>query len=226
MLKDFINLIYPKVCSGCKTVLLKNETLICTTCLSSLPKLDYYKHSSNPVEKLFWGKIEINMAFSAYKFSKGSIIQQLIHSLKYEGKTDVGIILGVELGKSILSITETNNHFDVIIPVPLHKKRLKERTYNQSLFIAKGISKVINVNIDESILSRENLGSSQTKKTKFSRWLNVAEDFKVNKEKDLKNKNILLVDDVITTGSTLVACGQALNKYKNIKLSIVSLACV
>ena len=226
MLKDFLNLIYPKVCSGCKTVLLKNEILICTHCLSSLPKLDYYKYSSNPVEKLFWGKIEINMAFSAYKFSKGSIIQQLIHSLKYEGQAEIGVILGVELGKLISSVNSLSNHFDIIIPVPLHKKRLKERTYNQSLFIAKGISKVINVNIDESILSRENRGSSQTKKTKFSRWLNVAEGFTINNDKVLKNKSILLVDDVITTGSTLVACGEALNEYENIKLSIVSLACV
>jgi len=226
MLKDFLNLIYPKVCSGCKTVLLKNEILICTYCLSSLPKLDYYKYSSNPVEKLFWGKIEINMAFSAYKFSKGSIIQQLIHSLKYEGKTEIGVILGVELGKLISSVNSLSNHFDIIIPVPLHKKRLKERTYNQSLFIAKGISKVINVNIDESILSRENRGSSQTKKTKFSRWLNVAEGFTINNDKVLKNKSILLVDDVITTGSTLLACGEALNEYENIKLSFVSLACV
>jgi len=226
MLKDFINLIYPKICSGCKNVLLKNEKIICTHCLSSLIKLDYYKYSSNPVEKLFWGKIEINMAFSAYKFSKGSIIQQLIHSLKYEGKTEIGLILGVELGKLILSIKNSCNHFDVIIPVPLHKKRLKERTYNQSLFIAKGISKVINVPIDENIISRETQNSSQTKKAKFSRWLNVAEGFTISKDKVLKNKSILIVDDVITTGSTLIACGEALNKYENIKLSFVSLACV
>lgn len=187
MWNEFLSLIYPKSCPGCGEILMKNEKSICTTCLTELLKTDYYKYHANPVSMIFWGRIQIETATSIYCFSKESKIQKLIYALKYGNKTQIGEILGVELGKQILK-SDGFKKVDIIIPVPLHKKKEKERGYNQSYFIAKGVSKVLNVPVNKEVLIRKSFNATQTGKTRFDRWMNVNHVFSTTNQAHLLNK--------------------------------------
>ena len=223
MWNEFLSLIYPKTCPGCNEVMIKNEIGICVLCSLDLPKTNYCKDRANPVAKLFWGRLDLEIAISSYYFNKENIIQHLIHALKYKGDKMVGEILGVELGKDIQKVNKYKN-IDVIIPVPIHNKKLKNRGYNQSLFIAKGVRKVINVPIIDEILLRHYDGSTQTTKSRFDRWKNVYNNFDIRNNNYLEYKHILLVDDVVTTGATIEACGRSLQSIKGVKLSVATLA--
>ncbi len=223
LLYDLLHLVYPKICVACGENLLSHEDHICTKCLYDLPKTNYHLSDSNPIEKLFWGRVKIFKACSFFFFNKGSKFQKLIHKLKYNSKKEIGYELGAHFG-SDLSGSEGFNSVDVIIPVPLHESKEKLRGYNQSNWIAKGISASMNKPVDSNNLKRLVASDTQTKKTRFERWENVQSVFEVTNPESLENKHILLVDDVVTTGSTLEACAQELGKINNIKISIATLA--
>lgn len=213
MLNDLISLFYPNNCVCCKRPLSKGETDCCLICFSELPRTNYYKYPENPVAKLFWGRIELTYGFSTYHFTKRGKIQTLMHELKYRNKTNIGVFLGREIGKEISQI---DHQLDYIIPVPLHPKKQQLRGYNQSTFIATGISEILKIPYSETILIRNTDTSSQTRKSKYERWENVSEIFSVTSQKEVNGKNFLLVDDVITTGSTLESCAhQLLSKGAN-----------
>ncbi len=223
MWKDFLSLIYPNSCPGCNDVLLKNEVGICTVCLSELPKTNYYKDHANPVAKLFWGRIPLEIAVSVYYYSKESKVQKLIHALKYSGKTKIGEILGVELGKEVLKHSKYSK-VDLIIPIPLFKKKEKTRGYNQSFFIAKGVARILKAPIENNILIKKIPSATQTDKSRFERWNNINEHFALRNNKSLENTHVLLVDDVVTTGSTIEACSNAFKGIQGVKLSVATLA--
>jgi len=221
MINDFFNLIFPQLCCSCNQALLKHEKVICTNCIITLPKTNFHLDKNNVVNKVFWGRVQIEMAASFYAFTKESKVQNLLHHLKYKGVKEVGSVLGKLYGFDLKS-AEFFKEIDFIVPVPLHKNKLKKRGYNQSEWIARGLSESMNIPLRLDVLYRKVDSKTQTKKSRYKRWENVGEIFGVLKD-DIKNKNILLVDDVLTTGATIEACAQVLIE-KECKIFVVTLA--
>jgi len=223
MINDFFNLIFPKLCIACNDALLKNEKIICIRCLVNLPKTNFHKDKDNPVNKVFWGRVDVEMASSFYLFSKKSKVQNLLHNLKYKGVKEVGSVLG-ELFGFELNSSKFYKEIDFIVPVPLHKSKLKKRGYNQSEWIAIGLSKSMKVPVNIDSLYRKADSETQTKKSRYKRWENVGEIFGLANN-DLEGKRILLVDDVVTTGATIEACAQLLIQ-QNCKVLVATIAYV
>ncbi len=223
MLNDFFSLIYPKICVACGKSLFKKEYCICTYCTYHLSKTNYHLLTNNPIEKIFWGRVNIYSAASYYNFGKGGKVQHLIHQLKYKGQKDIGVTIGTLYGHELRK-SEKFKSIDAIIPVPLHPKKQKKRGYNQSDFFAEGLSKSMKVQTDFISLFRAYESETQTKKSRFNRWKNVESIFQIKNAEALKGKHILLVDDVITTGATIEACAQALLTIPDTKVSVATIA--
>lgn len=220
--RDMISLIYPKICMACDKLLLKHEESLCTFCIYSLPKTGFHKESDNPVSRLFWGKTEIEGAASYFHFEKGGHVQQLIHKFKYKGFKEIGIEVGKHYGTE-LKDCESYSKVDIIVPVPLHKDKHRKRGYNQSDFFAKGLSQSMKIPVDFTSLYRAKATATQTRKSRFERFENVESIFRLKENHSLSGKHILLVDDVVTTGSTLEACCETLRAAGN-KISLVTMA--
>lgn len=223
MLNDFISLAFPKICAACGKSLFRNEECICAYCLYHLPQTNFHLHPDNPVIKLFWGRADIYSASSLYSFSKGSKVQKLIHQLKYRGKKEIGVSLGKYYGRE-LKTAPLFSSVNLVIPVPLHPKKLKKRGYNQSETFAQGIADVMETESGNDILVRSYSSETQTRKSRFARWKNVEEIFKVIAPEKIKDKHVLLVDDVVTTGSTLEACANKILEVPGTKVSVATIA--
>lgn len=220
---DFLSLVYPNICLCCDNPLVSQESIICTRCNIQLPRSHFHLVEGNPVEQLFWGRVTIEKATSYFIFKKGSRYQRLLHELKYKGCREIG----VEMGKRFAAELQQISYFDeidCIVPVPLHPKKEKKRGYNQSAVIAEGLSFILKKEIDTKNLFRKHHGESQTRKGRYERWENVNEIFDLIDKEAFANKHILLIDDVVTTGSTLEACALAVLKSENTKVSIATLA--
>jgi ComF family protein len=222
MIRDFFNLLMPVLCPVCGTVLLKNERTICTGCLYELPRTRYNSYSVNPVSRLFWGRIYVENATALFHYQKGSNFQKLIHELKYKGRQDIGKemgrLLGIELGVSPFTSA------DIILPVPLHRKKYRQRGYNQCHSIAAGLSESLGIPWHNGHLVRLSVSMTQTSKSRMDRWSNVDGIFEVKDPGKLWGKHIILVDDVVTTGATLDACTTALLSLEKVRVSIATLA--
>ncbi|WP_375239675.1 ComF family protein [Aurantibacter sp.] len=224
MLKALFNLFFPEVCLACIQPLLDNELTICTNCRHHLPVTNFhYNKTINLVHKALYGRAEIVNATSLFYFEKKSIVQQLIHQLKYKNQPEISNFLGNWLG-SELSNCKAYEAIDVVIPVPLHYKKLKKRGYNQVEGFGKSIANHLKCNYLENVLVKTINTSSQVKKTRLERWQLKEELFTTQNLDLIKGKHILLVDDIITTGSTLENCITELNKAQNIKISIAVMA--
>ena len=222
-IEDFWFLIFPYVCESCGVALGKNEPPVCFKCLYELPRTDYCLNQENPIVDLFIGRIKLEKATALFHYYKGSRFKKLLHGLKYKNKPEIGILLGKELGAAMVS---SNNFKDVdyIIPVPLHPNRQKQRGYNQSEMIGEGIAAVAGIPMLTDVLLRSVETVTQTKMTRDDRWKNVSGKFIIKNENLIHNKHLLLIDDVVTTGSTLEACGETLLNVDGVKLSIAVLA--
>lgn len=222
MLSDFISLFFPRYCAGCHHALSKNEEMICITCLHEMPKTNSHIDRPNFIEQKFFGKIQLAHALAFYRFHRKGRIQRILHQLKYNNQPDLGIMLGKRYGKELLSY-DFNQEIDVIIPVPLHKTKLRRRGYNQSAQFGEGLSLSLGVSQQTNAVKRIKKTQTQTRKSRLERWQNVDKIFEVVREKDLKDKRVLLVDDVITTGSTLESCAHTI---LDAGAKSVSIACI
>lgn len=224
LFKHLINLLFPRVCAACGTPLLEGENTVCTTCRFLMPKTGYENNPNNPLAQNFFGQMPFNAVSAEFFFSKSGKVQHLIHGLKYHHCRENGIFLGQEIGKSLLKTSDYQG-IDYLIPIPLHPKKEKIRGYNQSHVIAEGISEIMNIPIAEKCLVRSVFTDTQTKKSREERWNNVKDIFKIEKPEKIENKHVLLIDDVLTTGATLMSAGKALMQVNGIKISVVTAAC-
>jgi ComF family protein len=222
-LSDFVSLLFPQLCSACGESLITNEHLICTDCRYNLPFTNFHLFPDNIVAQQFWGKMPLEGGYALYYFNKGGKIQNLMHQFKYKGMHQIGNLLGSIAGAQ-LAKNELFKTVDIIIPVPLHKKRLQQRGYNQSACFAEGLALKLNAPVENDNLVRVAATETQTRKSRFARFENMQEVFVVRNPEKLINKHVLLVDDIITTGSTLEACGTELLKIDGVKLSVATIA--
>lgn len=224
LLNGLVHLIYPNICRGCGNHLNHFEKIICLSCISKIPETYFEQKRENEMFNKFRGRINTEYAFAMSYYMPGSITRSLIHSLKYENQPDIGIRLG-----NLTALKLMNSEYfivpDVIIPVPIHPKKLKKRGYNQAEKIASGIAELLNVKTDFELLQKINFTQSQTKKSGFERWINVQNSFKANKIHKEYNM-IMIVDDVVTTGSTIESCINSLKTElgEHIKFAVVSIA--
>jgi ComF family protein len=223
VINDFLSLIYPRHCEACARLLFGHEHYLCRYCQAHLPKSNYHTYPDSPLKKTFSGRVPLVHAASCYLYEKSGRIQRLLHAIKYEEQKELGKFLGQMYGKE-LKEGDVFKDIQCILPVPLHKNKLKARGFNQSEWFAQGIAESMNIVLDTDSLERIADTSTQTKKKKFQRWENVEGIFRVRNNRELANKHVLLVDDVITTGATIEACWQALKPVPGIRISVASIA--
>jgi ComF family protein len=222
-LSDFVSLLFPQLCPACGESLVINEHIICTDCLYSLPFTNFHLQPDNIVAQSFWGKINLEGAYALYYFSKGGKVQNLMHHFKYKGVQQIGHLLGNIAGGQLIK-NDIFSTVDLIVPVPLHKDRMKQRGYNQSTCFAEGLANKLNAAVEDNNLIRVTATKTQTHRSRFARFENMQQVFTIKNPERLINKHILLVDDIVTTGSTLEACGTELLKVEGLKLSIATIA--
>lgn len=223
MFKKVLNLFFPKACAGCNSFLLANENVICTVCRHEIPLTNHSKIENNEAMAKFYGRIPIEFAGAFLYFHKKGIVQELIHKLKYKGHQDIGTSIGYWYAEELKNIRELQD-VDFIIPVPLHKRRLKERGYNQVETFGKALSESTKIAYNDTVLFRNVYSKTQTNKNILGRSEVVKSIFSVTADESFHNKHFLLIDDVITTGSTLESCGRELLKIPGARLSIVCMA--
>lgn len=220
--ESLLQLAFPQVCAGCGSDLLQVNQLLCLHCLEVLPATTFHLHNNNPVEKLFWGRMPVTYGTSQYYFTKESLVQRLMHQFKYKGNKDLGLFMGRMMGHQL----KESNRFlevDALVPLPLFPKKERKRGYNQATILCEGIAEVLQKPIIERAVIRTMHTESQTKKNRVQRWENMKDHFRLVNETALKDRHVLLVDDVITTGATLEACGQEILKAEGVRLSIATL---
>lgn len=220
---DFLHLFFPHVCAGCGSDGLGKESVMCVECLAALPLTNFYQLGENPVEKIFRGRLPVKAAGSFLYFSKESLVQRLLHQLKYRDNRALGTLLGAMMGAA-LQASPLFETVEVLVPLPLHASKEKKRGYNQAMILCEGISAVTGAAVCAQAVAKLSRTETQTHKNRLERWHNIAGGFVVKAPDLLHNKHVLLVDDVITTGATLEACGQEILGVPGTELSIATLA--
>ncbi|PKB17006.1 ComF family protein [Flavobacterium sp. 5] len=223
MLNSLINLFFPKVCAGCKSFIGSNEYVVCTVCRHELPLTNHHLNPENEAFKRFYGRIPVEYVSAFLYFNKKGMVQEMIHNLKYKGHEEIGTFLGEWCAADLENCSIMKN-VDAIIPVPLHKKRLKERGYNQVTNFGLALSKSFEIPLNDTILMRKVYSKTQSKKNLLGRMDGIQTVFDVVYDENDKGKHYLLIDDVITTGATLEACSKALLKIPDVKISIICMA--
>jgi len=222
-MKDFSHLLFPHNCQGCGSDVLSEEQLLCISCLQQLPQTGFINKAGNPVDKIFYGRLPLHTAAAAYYFTKNSLLQQLIVQLKYRNNKDIGRYLGNLVGLQ-LQEADLFMDVDVMIPLPLNTRKEVKRGYNQAAVICEGITQVFQKPVLSHAVQRTAFTETQTHQDRIHRWQNMQGVFAVTDPALLENKHILLVDDVVTTGATLEACGAEILKISGTKLSILTVA--
>jgi ComF family protein len=217
-----LNLIFPRLCGGCKAALAASEKVICPECRHILPLTRYHLTGNKAMQSLFYGRVPLEAATALVQFQKRGITQELLHNLKYRGKQKIGTFFGKWLGDDIKDIPPYTS-VDMVIPVPLHKKRLRKRGYNQVTTFGKEIANALQVPYREDILLRVSQAGSQVFKERLTRF-GSDHVFMVKKSEELQNKHILLVDDIVTTGATLENCAKPLLENTNARISFATIA--
>lgn len=226
LITDLIALIYPEVCFACSETLNSGEEYVCTDCRLHLPYTNVHLLPSgdNPLARRFFGRLEIDNVLSFFTFTRAGRVQQLLHNLKYNNEPELAEYLGKWYGAELKKYGYAEM-FDLVIPVPLHKAKLRQRGYNQSEKFAQGLAAALELPISSNLV-RNIYSTTQTHKSRYERWENVEKIFEVKRPEEILGKRILVVDDVLTTGATLEASGQELleNGCKNITVATIAVA--
>lgn len=220
---SFINLFFPNACAGCNQPLSIGEEVLCIRCLSKLPLTWFHLAEENPVAKLFVGRIPVEAATACYFFHKDAILQNIIHQFKYQNRGDIARYMGRRMG-TLLGASPFCSTIEGLVPVPLYYMKEKKRGYNQAKLLCEGMAEVLHLPVYANLVKRVHATESQTHKSRIDRWQNVRTAFLTEKKTAVQNKHLLLVDDVMTTGATLEACGQRLLQIPGVKISIATLA--
>jgi ComF family protein len=222
-LRPLLHLFFPYTCSGCGSHLLDENVLFCIYCQASMPVTGFEFFSGNPIEKIFWGRVEIEAATAYLYFTTGSAIQHSLHLFKYKGRKEIGIYFGRRMGDALKRSFRFDD-CDIIIPLPLFAAREKQRGYNQAALIAEGLSLQVNIPVISDAIMRIKKTETQTHKSRIQRWKNMESTFEIRNPEKISGKHILLVDDVVTTGASLESCARALLEIPGLRVSIACLA--
>ncbi len=223
MWNDFFDLVFPDSCISCEDALLKGEKNICVYCMSKLPKTKFHLQQDNALCRKLWGRVPLTYGLAYLNFNKGGSVQNILHHIKYKDAREAAVMLGNWYGHDLYK-ADFGNKFDLIVPVPLHKKKLRKRGYNQSSCFAMGLSEGMAIAYAENILERVKEQSSQTTKGRLDRWTNVKEIYQTKEGADITGKRILLADDIATTGATIEVCAQELLKAGAAEVSVAVIA--
>jgi ComF family protein len=222
-LNDLSHLFFPHNCEGCGSDIIHNDHFLCSRCIHRLPETGFLAVAGNPVEKTFYGRVQVSQAGAAFYFTKRSLLQHVMMQLKYRDNREAGFFLGRMLGNALRQ-SGRFEEVDIMVPLPLNPKKEFIRGYNQAVLICEGIREVWNRPIAANAVIRERFTETQTRQNRVSRWQNMDGVFEVVETTLLQNKHVLLVDDVITTGATLDACGSAILEIPGTRLSVASAA--
>jgi ComF family protein len=223
VINDFLSLIYPPHCEACERNLFRHENYLCNHCRLNLPKSNYHRQKQSPLSMTFYGRVPLLYACSFYLYEKSGKVQKMLHAIKYQEQKELAQFIGKLYAEDLKKEPDLET-VDMIMPIPLHKNKLKARGFNQSEWFAKGLSEGMGRTLENKRLQRIVDTKTQTKKKKYQRWENVEGIFELKEPEALYGKHVLLVDDVITTGATIEAAWQALKEVKDIKLSVASIA--
>lgn len=218
---SLLHILFPRVCTGCGNDMINGNTLLCLKCLHAMPETGFELHNANPIEKKFWGRLQVSAATSQFYFTRESLMQRLMHEFKYRGNKDLGLQLGRMIGDTI----KRSGRFrvDALLPLPLFESRERRRGFNQSLVLCEGMAQQMNIPIARNAMVRSSDTETQTRKGRIDRWLNMEGKFIVKDPAAVAGRHLLLVDDVVTTGATLEACGAEILKMPDTRLSIATL---
>lgn len=220
---SFLQLWFPHCCLGCSSDYIQKGQLLCGRCIHQLPATGFFDLKANPVERIFYGRLRVENAAAGYYFTKNALIQHLLVQLKYRGNKDVGLFLGRMIGRAMHNSTQYKD-IDFLVPLPLNPKKEFKRGYNQAELICRGIQEITGIPILKTGIQRRQFTESQTSRNRINRWQNMETAFEVNEREKLVNKHVLLVDDVITTGATIEACGSYILEIPGTRLSIAAAA--
>lgn len=222
--KSLLHLFYPEICFGCNDILVSQELMLCTTCLYHLPLTDHFLSRDNELLIYLKGKIELQTAQSLLYLTPKGRVEQMIYHLKYNNHPQIGYYLGQLFGERLIS-SETYQKIDIIVPIPLHPKRKSKRGYNQSEYFANGIASKLDAVVCNNLLYRSKFTRTQTQLVRLERIQNMEEVFYCKNPQRYHECHMLLVDDVITTGATLVSAAEILiESIPSCKVSIGTIA--
>ena len=222
---NFLHLFFPRLCLLCGKPLIESERHLCLHCLYELPRTNYHKRPDNPILKLYAGIPQLQKAAGVFLYEKDGCVQSLVHSFKYRNNKKLAEYLG-QITSFELQEQGLFNDIDLLVPVPLHLKKERKRGYNQAEWIARGMASVYNRPVISTILYRKTPTTTQTSKSRYERHLNVEKIFSLHETETFENKHILLIDDVITTSATSLACIDTLTTVPNIRISLFALSIV
>lgn len=221
--ESLLHLLYPHCCAACGSDALEAHQQLCLQCSATLPFTGFEHHAHNPIEKIFWGRLPLRAACSILYFTKHSPVQGLLHQLKYRGHQQLGLALGLEMGIALKN-TYRFQPMDLLVPLPLHARREQKRGYNQARLLCEGMSGPLNRPVITEAVIRSRATATQTHKSRQARWQNMSGIFTCVRPELIAHKHVVLVDDVVTTGATLEACGATLLQAGAASLDVVTLA--
>lgn len=220
---DLLLLVYPPCCIVCRRLLVEQEELVCLHCFTDLLPTDFHLRPENEIAQKFYGKVNIKHAMSCFHFVRRGKTQKILHHLKYKNEEKLSRILGLWYGNHLRK-DGLKGKFDVVTPVPLHPKKLLRRGYNQSEGFAAGIASCLDAKSLPHLIERKKMTHTQTRKNRIERWQNVKGVFGISKTEAVAQKDVLLVDDVVTTGATLESCANALHTAGCRSVSVATIA--
>ena len=225
ILNDVNTILFPHLCFGCNARLYRGEKHLCTICRDQIPLTEHNFEAENEVDKVFYGRINIQKAAAFLYFEEEGIVKNLVHHLKYKGREEIGTLLGDWFG-SLVKNQDLHLQIDLVIPVPLHRRKQKKRGYNQVSKFAERLAFHLQAEYNETLLVKRAHTRTQTTKDRWLRYRDQEGQFVVENPLELHNRSVLLVDDVITTGATMESCGKVLLQAENVRLYLAAMACV